>query len=197
VKPALVILAAGASRRLGEPKALVDIGGRTPLEHLLAAGAILDEAPALVVTGADHARIEAALPSGVEAARNESWAEGRTGGVLLASRLRAGRDLCLAPVDVPLVPREVFESLARAWLAAGSPPRGWLAPRVRAGKEFRHGHPVIAGRALLCELELDAPLRDLRVRASPLLDVEVVSERILDDLDTPADLARLRSLFRA
>ncbi|MFM7296622.1 MAG: NTP transferase domain-containing protein, partial [Planctomycetota bacterium] len=32
-----VVLAAGESRRLGEPKALAQLGSRTALEHLLSA----------------------------------------------------------------------------------------------------------------------------------------------------------------
>jgi CTP:molybdopterin cytidylyltransferase MocA len=197
VKPALVILAAGASRRLGEPKALVDLAGRTPLARLLAAGAVLDDLPALVVTGADHERIAAALPEGVEAAHNPHWELGRTGGIALASRLRPGRDLCLAPVDVPLVPRAVFAALLAAWERAGSPARGWLAPRCRPAGAPRaaHGHPVVAGRELLRalrELPPDRPLRCLRDSADPLLAVDVEAAEVLDDLDRPEDLARLR-----
>lgn len=192
MKPALVILAAGASARLGEPKVLARIAGRMVLEHLLAAGADLDDTAPLVVTGADHDAIAAAVPAGVELLRNERWADGRTGGVLRAAARRAGRDLVLAPADVPLVSRAVFGALADAWEAAGSPARGWLAPR--AGD--RHGHPIVVGRALLADLAeagAGSPLRRLRAAADPLLDVPVDDPAVLDDLDTPADLAALRA----
>jgi CTP:molybdopterin cytidylyltransferase MocA len=197
VNPRLVILAAGASERLGQCKALARIGDTTPLDALLSAGAALVDARPLVISGADHAAIAAAAPASCEVAFNSSWQTGRTGGVALARELRADCDLCLAPVDVPLVPREVFAALAQAWLAAGSPPRGWLAPRVLENGNLRHGHPVIVGRELVRELDPQAPLRELRWRATPLFDVDVASVRILDDLDTPADLERLRRLFRA
>jgi CTP:molybdopterin cytidylyltransferase MocA len=39
----------------------------------------------------------------------------------------------------------------------------------------------------------DAPLRQLRQAADPLATVLVMDDAILDDLDTPGDLARLRS----
>ncbi|HVS10018.1 MAG TPA: hypothetical protein VMS76_09090, partial [Planctomycetota bacterium] len=104
--------------------------------------------------------------------------------------------LCLAPVDVPLVPREVFEALAGEWAAAGAPARGWLAPFVVEGEgRRRFGHPVVVGGELLLELEGmgdGAPLRDLRGRAEPVLAVEVSAREILDDLDTEEDLERLR-----
>jgi len=189
-KPALVILAAGASARLGRCKALVELGGRTPLERLLAAGAVLDDVAATVVTGADHAAIAAASPPGVRVLHNPDWSAGRTGGVLLAARALSGRDLCLAPVDVPLVPASVFQALLAEWSAAGAPALGWLAPRCGA----RHGHPVIAGRELLLELaggDPAAPLRELRARANPLWSLEVPGPEVLADLDRPADLREL------
>jgi len=196
VKPALVILAAGASTRLGTCKALVALGGATPLALLLRAGAGLDELPALVVAGADAARIGAALPGAAELLVNPRWASGRTSGIALAAAARAGRDLCLAPVDVPLVPRAVFAALAREWERRGAPARGWLAPACGAGPERRHGHPLILGRELAAEaagLAPGAPLRELRARAAPLWGLEVEDPSVLDDLDTPADLERLRA----
>jgi molybdenum cofactor cytidylyltransferase len=195
VNPALVILAAGASERLGECKALARIGDTCPLSALLEAGAELNSVSPLVIAGADFESIAAAAVQDCEVVLNPNWRTGRTSGIRLARALRPGRDLCLAPVDVPLVPGAVFAQLAGAWNAAGRPARGWLAPRFRG--DF--GHPIVVGRALLAELDTlqgDAPLRDLRALAAPLFSIEVESERVLDDLDTPADLARLRNLFR-
>lgn len=191
--PALVVLAAGASARLGSCKALIDLAGRTPLERLLEAGACMtgEGQPPLVLTGPHHDAIAAAAPAGCEPVRNPDWRLGRTGTVQLAQRLRPGLALCLAPVDVPLVPAAVFVLLRDAWERAGAPPEGWLAPR--AG---RHGHPVVVGPALLArglELAPDAPLRLLRSRADPLLDVPVPGTEVLEDLDTEQDLARIRA----
>jgi molybdenum cofactor cytidylyltransferase len=198
VKPALVILAAGASSRLGTCKALAPITPRCALELLLEAGAGLDEVPPLVVSGAHHDRIARALPSGAALVRNARWSQGRTGSVAIAASVRSGRDLCLAPVDVPLVPRAVFEALASAWREAGSPSRGWLAPRHAA----RTGHPVIVGRDLarvlveeLAGFGPDTPLRALRSRADPLIALDVDHVEVLDDFDTPADLRALQTRF--
>jgi molybdenum cofactor cytidylyltransferase len=196
--PALVVLAAGASARLGEPKALVRLragpGGRA-LELLLAAGARLGGGRPLVVTGRHHAEIAAAAPPGVELLENARWSAGRTGSVQCALARRPGRDLCLAPVDVPLVPGDVFAALAEEWARRGSPARGWLAPcRVAADGARAFGHPVVVGRALLADLKdfpPDRPLAELRGRAQPLLALVVESAAILDDLDEPADRARL------
>jgi CTP:molybdopterin cytidylyltransferase MocA len=197
--PALVVLAAGASTRLGEVKALARLAeraGGTALELLLEAGAALGDARALVVTGDAHAAIVAQAPRGVEVRANERWSAGRTGSVRCAVLQRPARDLCLAPVDVPLVPREVFAALAAEWARHGAPARGWLGPFVRAGGERRFGHPVIVGRRLAAVVKgfpAERPLSALRALAAPLLALEVSSAAILDDLDTPADLARLRA----
>lgn len=199
--PALVILAAGESRRLGACKALVRLRDEepgTPLGLLLAAGALLDEVPPLVVTGPHHAELSAAAPPGVELAPNPDWAAGRTGGIQRAVRLRPGVDLCLAPVDVPLVPAAVFAALEKKWAEAGAPARGWLAPEVSVDGERRFGHPVVVGRDLLAELASwppARPLRDLREAAEPRLAVAVDAFEILDDLDDPSDLTALRRRF--
>lgn len=197
--PALVILAAGASTRLGRCKALVELADTTPLAALLAAGACFDGAPPLVVAGADHDAIARAAPARAEVLHHARWSDGRTGTVAAAAARRPGLDLCLAPVDVPLVPSEVFAALRAAWIAEGSPTRGFLAPWVGPEKDsdrpHRFGHPIVVGRELLRELAAlpaDAPLSELRARAEPLRGVEVRSRAILDDLDTPEDLERLR-----
>jgi molybdenum cofactor cytidylyltransferase len=188
----LVILAAGASTRLGECKALVDLGGRTALARLLEAGADVGSLEPLIVTGAHHESIAAAGPWAGELLHNPGWRRGRSGGLALAAGRRPGQDLCIAPVDTPLVPRALFLDLAAAWSARGRPARGWLAPRCGE----RHGHPLWLGRDLAARLAELAPgdsLRRLRALADPLWSLATEHGEALDDLDTPADLARLRA----
>ncbi len=191
--PVLAVLAAGESRRLRECKALVDLGGRTALERLLAAGSVVP-GPPLVVVGADADDNRATLPPGVEVVVNERWIEGRSGSVRLAFSARPGRDTIVAPIDVPLVSQSVFEALLAEWDRAGAPAHGWLAPATN-GDGLRPGHPVMIGRNLLPELFLwdpDTPLSRLRGMAHPLWMVEVDDPAIHDDLDTIEDLKRLR-----
>ncbi|MFO1010080.1 MAG: NTP transferase domain-containing protein [Planctomycetota bacterium] len=204
---ALVILAAGASERLGACKALVELGRAldgsvaTPLALLTARGrAAWDGARPLVVAGKHHAAIAAALPADVECVENLAWARGRTGGIALAAARRAGCDLCLAPVDVPLVSAEVFRALRAVWIAEGAPARGFLAPACSTGPRpgRRFGHPIVVGRELALELarfEPDQPLSELRALARPLLAVDVEDPSVLDDLDDASDLERLRAKF--
>ncbi|HEV8114061.1 MAG TPA: NTP transferase domain-containing protein [Planctomycetota bacterium] len=197
--PALVILAAGASTRLAQCKALAPLADGTPLDLLCARGACFDGAPTLVVTGADHDAIAARCPPGVEILWNADWRLGRTGGVRLASVHRPGLDLCLAPVDVPRVPAEVFAALLQAWRALGAPPLGWLAPAHSLPGEAapRFGHPVVVGKELLgrlAEMDPGTPLHALRAQAQPLSSVPVARPEVLDDLDDPEDFQRMRIL---
>ncbi len=193
MKPALVILAAGASRRLGRCKALVEWNGRSTLERLLDAGAALDEHAPLVITGADDELIRARAPGRAELAFNRRWDAGRLESVRVAREHRPGVALCLAPVDVPLVGAMVFAALLERWRELNAPPSGWLAPRSVCGPA-RFGHPVVIGPALLAQLDelpADADLRALRARASPLESTPCADEHVFDDLDTPEDLSRL------
>lgn len=186
-----VILAAGASRRLGQCKALVELDGRTILAALVEAARALGSAPPLVVAGAHAEEIAAQLPEGCELLVNEDWMAGRTGGLALAAARRADHDLAVLPVDVPRITAEVCKTMAAAWIAQGSPAMGWLAPRYRG----RFGHPILIGRALGRRLSTsgpDQPLSELRQKAEPLLSFETDCSAVLEDLDTPLDLAALR-----
>lgn len=195
----VVILAAGESRRLGEPKALARLGHNPNdcgLTRLVEAGRAAEPDALVVVTGKHNAEIRAcveqlALP--VRVLHNPAWSTGRTSGLQLAQRSFPKHDLLVAPVDVPLVPGEVFGALRAEWTRAEAPRRGWLAPAC----EGRYGHPVMLGWELAAELaDLDpsTSLKLLRQRATPLWSLPVDSVRVLDDLDDRDDLARLRLL---
>jgi len=198
----VVLLAAGASERLGQCKALVDLGGRSALQRLVEAADAAGAESIHVVCGAHAPEIGLAVEGlrerrRVEALVHPGWARGRGGSLACAALHLPGRDLLVAPVDVPLVPSLVFRQLFLAWELAGDPPRGWLAPFVAPGRRF--GHPWILGRELAAGLPGTAPeqpLKALRALADPVWGIEVFDPAILDDLDTPADLERLRNALR-
>lgn len=187
--PVLIVLAGGAATRLGSSKADCDLGGGlSPRDSLLGAGAVLRERA--LVFGA-YAQ---ATPVGCELIANPRWRSGRLSSVQAAVARFPGRDLLLAPVDVPLVPAGVFRALLESWQAAAAPAFGWLAPQhVGSG---RHGHPLLIGRGLLAALsqaDPDRPLKDFRRLARPCWSFACHSAAVLDDLDTPEQLAALRA----
>ena len=70
MKPAAILLAGGASTRMGQPKALLLIGGQTFLGRLIAIYARHCH-PVIVVLGYQADAIRAATPGEAEWVRNE------------------------------------------------------------------------------------------------------------------------------
>ena len=81
----LILLAAGASRRMGRPKQLLNIGGRPLLRVVAEAALAAPVAPVIVVLGAQADEIALCLAGlAVRVVIHEGWAEG------MGSSMRAG-----------------------------------------------------------------------------------------------------------
>jgi CTP:molybdopterin cytidylyltransferase MocA len=82
---AAIILAAGASRRLGQPKQLLQLHGETLLERALRLAKEAGASPVIAVLGASFIEIAAAIPQGNSIrVLNDRWQEG------IASSIHAG-----------------------------------------------------------------------------------------------------------
>ena len=82
---AAIVLAAGASRRLGQPKQLLTLDGETLLARSLRLANEAGAAPVLVVLGANSELIGSAIPVGsATLVMNENWQQG------IASSIHAG-----------------------------------------------------------------------------------------------------------
>ncbi|WP_433650584.1 nucleotidyltransferase family protein [Micromonospora zamorensis] len=186
-----LLLAAGAGRRYGRPKALVELDG-VPLVRrgitLLRDGGC---APVHVVLGAGADEVPD-LPGAVPV-RHDGWPEG------LGSSLRRG--LVSLPADVPaavvvLVDQPLLSPVAVRRVRAAYAGGALVAVATYAG---RPGHPVLLARETWPLLDRyavgDRGARDL-LRDRPDLVVEVPCDDVGApvDVDTPADLLRLRAL---
>ncbi|HEY6942570.1 nucleotidyltransferase family protein [Dokdonella sp.] len=186
---AAILLAAGASTRLGRAKQLIEIDGEPLLRR--AARALLETSPRtlLVVLGHDALALEsciADLPLQRVVARDH--AEG------LAASLRAGiaalpdcDGALVALTDQPALDGAHLRALCTAWRAA---------PTRACASEYAgvRGVPALLPRAWfddLVRLRGDVGARALlRARASDV--VAVAAPDLALDLDTPDDLARPR-----
>lgn len=184
-----ILLAAGESKRLGQPKALLDWKGksfaRKVAETALAAGLF----PVIIVIGAGADKIEPAL-SGlpVKIVRNESWREGQSSSVkagLAALPSQTGAALFLV-VDQPQVPVSLIEAL----LAEHA---GTLAPIIAPMVDDHRTNPVLFDRGTFVdfeELKGDVGGRAIfsryQVRWLPWLDSSLAI-----DVDTYEDYKRL------
>ncbi len=212
--PRVVILAAGASRRLGQPKALVELPGGRPVTRLVAAARAAGDEHPLVVAGAHFAEIEVELrralraSTPIEACHNLAWERGRTGSLVVAAERTGAVDLCVLPVDHPRIDSALLTALFAAWEEAGSPPLGWLAPGFRAAHPedtqspeatLRPGHPVVIGAQLVARLLADPetwstrPLFELRQAATPLWMLPTRDVAVVENLDRPEDLEVIRA----
>lgn len=150
---AAVILSAGASSRMGRPKALLPYREGTFLEHLIQ----VTRHPRIGVTrvvlgaGAEVIRALAKLdPSTVVI--NAEWEQGQLSSICAGLRSLDGMDLegmVLCPVDHPLVSARLVGDLVEHFYADK---KSIVVPTFNT----RRGHPVIFSRALFGEL-LAAP----------------------------------------
>jgi CTP:molybdopterin cytidylyltransferase MocA len=137
-----LVLAAGAGRRYGIPKALVEVGGRIQVDSALSALRHGGCAPLVVVlgAGADEVRARADLRDAVVVV-NQDWATG------MGSSLRAGlAALEFTSVDAVVVmlvdtPGVNAAAVRRLLTRAGS------QTLALATYDGQPGHPVVLGRA--------------------------------------------------
>src|SRR5437763_5282902 len=185
-----IVLAAGASSRMGRPKPLLLAGKRTFVRRILDTLQSADIADIVVVVRPGHHEVVAEVgAAGALSIVNRDPDAGQL------SSLLAG----LAAVDVPEVDA-VLVTLVDVPLVEASTVRALLtrgmkspAPIVRAVHRGRHGHPVIFKRVVFDDLRR----ADLSVgakavfRAFQVEDVEVDDPGVLEDVDTPADYERV------
>ncbi|HUH62010.1 MAG TPA: nucleotidyltransferase family protein [Terracidiphilus sp.] len=190
---AAIVLAAGASRRLGRPKQLLEIAGESLLARVVRLAAEAGAEPVIAVLGANCEIVRAAIASpNAICIVNENWGQG------IASSIRAGLDALESHAA----------DAAGALLLTCDQPR-LTAPHLRSLLDRfaeQEGRPAVASRyasalgvpavfprnlfAGLRELRGDRGARSLLANPPcPLIEIEFPGGEI--DIDTPADLTNL------
>lgn len=189
ISTAAIVLAAGASTRMGRPKALLELGGRTFMEAIAEAARAAGVDPVLFVLGPpDGERIRQRLPPGCRAAWNDDPGRGMLSSIqagVAALQHQVDRVL-IWPVDQPTVGaatvRQLLDAASQCEIAV---------PQY----EGRGGHPVRIGRSLFPEL-LALPVAEgmralLRAHPEAIARIPVEDPGVSLDVDTPEELDRL------
>jgi molybdenum cofactor cytidylyltransferase len=199
-----IVLAAGASSRMGQAKAALPFGGagETVLSRIVSA-LLAGGVPSLVVVAGAHIdAVRHAMPPHQQRARvveHPRWAEGQLSSLLAG--LAAVDDpqlegVLVTPVDVPLVAPATVAAVIAAWRATRAPIVRPAAPStsLRAGGE-RHGHPVMFDRAIFADLRAADPQVGAKavfaIHRDRIVNVEVTDSGAFEDIDTPEDYERL------
>lgn len=185
-----IILAAGASQRLGQPKQLVEFEGETLLNRTIGLARVAGAFPVVVVLGAHFAEIRATLPlEEIVLAPNDEWQTGMASSIRAGLQALADRD---AQADAVLLLTCDQPRLTAAHLGAMLAASSQDAERISASRyKGARGTPAIFPRALfaaLSNLEGDKGARSLLMDPScDLAEFDFPGGEV--DIDTPADLA--------
>jgi molybdenum cofactor cytidylyltransferase len=194
-----IILAAGESTRLGEPKQLLNLCGRLLIEWVLKAalGSNLDHV--VLVLGCEHERIRRSLfptaaPPKCEVVVNRDYLRGQSTS-LKAGVLRIQHDfpsVMFLLGDQPLVDTTFINLLLERFAASEKP------ICVPAHRGIR-GNPTLFERSFypqLLKLEGDRGARELiAAHADHVLAVEIVDARVFLDIDRPEDVEAIARLL--
>jgi molybdenum cofactor cytidylyltransferase len=182
-----IVLAAGMSRRMGQPKVLLPwTGGKTIIEH------IIDQ---LYLARIDHVTVV----TGSLAQEVGVLAERRGATVVYNKDYQTGEMLSSFKVGLRAQPANIGAAL----ITLGDQPRiqpkivGQIAMAYAEGQgdliipsyQMRRGHPILIDRRYWGEilaLPEDGALRDV-IRKYPVSYVNVENDSVLQDVDTPED----------
>ena len=192
---AAVVLAAGLSRRMGQAKLLLPVGGRAIVRHAVEAARAGGVDSVWVVTGPDVEPMETALAGlDVQIVVNPAPEEGQAGSV------RAGIAALPASVDTVLIalgdqpaldPSIIPALLAARWTS----PKPIVAPRYRDGQ----GNPVVFKREVfpeLLRLTGDQGARPMIQKDPARVEWVELDLPMPADVDTPGDYEKIRTTLR-
>ena len=194
---AAIILAAGRSTRMGQPKPLLryePLAGHTFVSHLVEVFKASSFTGIFVVGRPDDDGLRAEVTRcGATFIENSRAEEGQLSSLLAGlNHLNLRKDpqvdaVLVTPVDAPLISTAVVRRLMRAAEASA-------AQIIRATHAGKHGHPVIFRRSTFDELYAADPGIGARavVRADPgrVEEVDMEDGGVTIDFDTPEEYRR-------
>lgn len=181
-----IILAAGESKRMGQPKMLLPWGNLTVIEHVVTAFLHAEVEDILVVTGGAQEQVQQALARyPVRQVHNRDYATGE-----MLSSLQCGirklpvkaRAALIGLGDQPQIQERTIRVLCDAY-------RAGLSSLIVPSFQRKRGHPWLVGHPLWSELLAlrtpETPRDFLNRHADTIQYVDLDTPTILVDLDTP------------
>lgn len=189
---AALILAAGQSKRMGQPKMLLPWGETTVLQKVIVTFKAAGVNELLVITGGDRERVEALVGGEARTLFNPNYAQGE-----MLSSVQVGLAGLKTEVEAALIglgdQPQVQERSVRAVLGGYRSSRATL---VVPSFQKRRGHPWLVARHHwdeILRMRSPASLRDfLNAHADAIQYVDVEHASILQDLDTSEDYLKSR-----
>jgi molybdenum cofactor cytidylyltransferase len=195
----VIVLAAGFSSRLGEPKALARVRGSSLLRRTLRCAAALHPARIIVVVPRNSPRYRTqARGMKVTFADNSARHRGLSSSVRRGiAAARYAPAVLLMPVDLVNVKSRELARLVKRWHGA---PRCVIARRICAPAASFGAAPLVLPRRFherALRVSGDAGLRELIGQLPPDSRVLVDVPSAAIDIDTPEDLRAARRSFRS
>ncbi|MDP1714088.1 MAG: nucleotidyltransferase family protein [Anaerolineales bacterium] len=182
-----VILAAGESKRMGEPKMLMPWGRSTVLQTVISTFQSAGIKDILVVTGGAHQQVEALIGKTVQTVFNENYVTGEMLSSIqlgLSVKMREASAALICLGDQPQVEERSVRSICDAFLETKS-------QIVVPSYQKQRGHPWLVAQPLWGELLAMKPpktARDfLKKHARKIHYVNLNTPNVIADLDTPED----------
>jgi molybdenum cofactor cytidylyltransferase len=176
-----IILAAGASSRMGTPKALLDYRGETFLDRLIRVlGCVCD--PVIVALGYHAEEIRAQAHGRAQFVVNPDPSRGQLSSLqaALAEIPDDADGFLFLPVDCPAAEPETVRRIVEAFHSTDAL---LVIPRF----EGRRGHPVCARRELISEflaLPAEGQAKEV-VRGHAAHYLDTIDAGVLSDIDDP------------
>lgn len=191
-----IILAAGESKRMGEQnKLLLPFRGHTLIEEIIDTVLRSKVGEVIVVLGHEADRVRKVCQTRrVKFVQNDNYQQGMTTsihcGVQAADAEADGLMICLS--DLPLIEPDELNHLLHAFYKAVEAKNKYIAVPVFKGQR---GNPVVFSAMYKNDILAHSGLMGckaiIKQNTSQVLEVEMASEHVLRDIDTPEDYQKL------
>jgi molybdenum cofactor cytidylyltransferase len=190
---AAIVLSAGESSRMGKPKALLRIRGKTFIEQIISAFRATKVGEIIVVLGHNAEELKPKIdPLSVTVVLNPDYRKGQLSSLIAAiQRLQAESakvdGVLVHLVDHPLINPAVINDMIDRFYESN---RLIVIPTYKG----KRGHPVLLSSRLFPEL-LSTPLDQganavVRAHREETLEMETGDEGVIIDIDTPDEYRR-------